>query len=785
MTFAVAPQSDTSIIVEAVNYLLSNLGGTLNVDPSTGQIIGPNSQIVGYLYQYMAVKYADSADGSVNFSDSPTNRLYYGLRNTNEIAESSNPADYIWYQATGGFGLTKLLWYQTIGGRQISFAVSATAPDAGWQSDPSTAIDLDVVTSGTIPVIAETFNAYFTPAILQVPRSGSPLAPVFTGIAPTMYAVDGGVVVSFVDAQTDTAANFVNGTWRIGNSSTTGYADISYTNITVGNPSDAGDYALWPAPTAMPSSPAYITVPVRYKNSLGVVTQAGVATLQLIYTDPGAQGPQGTAGPTVDISGYASFTQNAGGAFTPANATLSALIENITSPTYSWAISGATPTSSTASSVVVTPTSSSTGVTVTLTVNGSNLPSPISKTINMPVVYDGAPGTAGANGVMSAFPTIYIWTGSATPPTRPSTTSTFTWSTGAYTAPSGWSSQAPSNTTAGNYLWSITVPLNVSATTTTSVLDWTNTAYPIRAIAYNGTNGANGATGATGAAGANGAATFVITRVANDSSPPTNTEVNALIGRNPVAGDICTVSYNNYNNAVVYRYVTSWTLFQTYITGSLIVQNTITADKLSVNQLASISSSTGTLVVDNTGYIRGGQTNYNTGTGFFLGYSGASYKFSIGNSTVNMLWDGSAMTVNGAVIQTGTTGARLVMGGPSYNHALIGYNSSGGQTMAFNASTGQIYASNYTSLGSAGDFDNTSASPALRGSNTGFNNGGGVLGNSTSGFGGEFYGNTNRGTVYIDPLPSLPTNVIQGGLAVYNNNLYFCNGTTWKQVQLI
>jgi len=83
----------------------------------------------------------------------------------------------------------------------------------------------------------------------------------------------------------------------------------------------------------------------------------------------------------------------------------------------------------------------------------------------------------------------------------------------------------------------------------------------------------------------------IITRVANDSSAPTNVEVNAVLGRDPVSGDIVTVSYNNYNNAVVYRYITSWSLFTTYITGSLIVENTITASKLSVTSASTNSKS--------------------------------------------------------------------------------------------------------------------------------------------------------------------------------------------------
>jgi hypothetical protein len=634
MPFLLDGNPTESEISEAVNYLLANFDSSVSSDPNTGQVTGPTGEVIGYVYKYMAVKYADSFDGSVNFSNSPTNRLYYGVRNNNDAAESSNPADYIWSQVTGGFGITKSLWYISTGGRQIQFAISVSAPDAGWLVDPGSSIDLDVVTSGNIPVIAEAFIPYFTPSTLQVPRTGDPLAPVFTSITPVMYAIDAGAVVPFVDAQTDTAVNFLNNTWRIGNSSTTGYGDISKTNITIGDPSDAGDYAQWPIPTAMSASPAYVTVPVRYKNSLGVVAQAGVATVQLVFTDPGQTGQQG---PTLDINGYTAFVQNAGGAFTPATATLSAVPVNITSPTYSWTISGATPTSATTASVVITPTSSSTGVSVSLTVNGSNLIAPVSKTMLMPVVYDGAAGTAGADGVMSAFPTIYIWTGSSVPPTRPSTTSTYTWATGGYSAPAGWATDAPSNTVAGNYLWAITVPLTVTATTVTSTLDWTNVAYGIRAIAYNGANGTSGTSGT------NGSATFVVTRTANDSSAPTNAETTAVIGRNPVPGDIVTVSYNSGNNAVVYRYTTSWITQATYLTGSLIVDgtitgskvaaSTITAAKLSVTQLSAITA--------NLGAVTAGSLNINN-------------KFivdSSGNTTIQSGTSGQRMEVKNNVIK--------------------------------------------------------------------------------------------------------------------------------------
>jgi len=133
-------------ISEAVNYLLSNFTQNVSADPATGQITGPTGEGVGYLYKYIDVKYSDSFDGTSNFSDSPTNRTYYGLRNDDSSSESTNPADYSWYKVTGGFGTTKFLYYLTTGGRQIQFAISTSVPNAGWIQDSGSAIDLDITT---------------------------------------------------------------------------------------------------------------------------------------------------------------------------------------------------------------------------------------------------------------------------------------------------------------------------------------------------------------------------------------------------------------------------------------------------------------------------------------------------------------------------------------------------------------------------------------------------------------------------------------------------------------
>lgn len=308
MTFALTNNPTQSEVSEAINYLLANFGSNLVADNTTGIITGPSGVIIAYLYQYLSVKYADSFDGSVNFSNSPTNRQYYGLRNTTSSVESPDYADYIWYQATGGFGTTKFLWYQTSGGRQVNFFVGTAAPDASYVQESGPAIDLDIVT--------------------------------------TVVAV---------------------------------------------------------------------------------------------------------------------------------------------------------------------------------------------------------------NSFNSALPSIYQWTASSTPPARPTTTSTYTWATGAYTAPAGWSTTQPIDTTAGSYLWAITIPLVVLSTTTTSTLDWTNTSYAIYVA------GSNGANGTAGTAGANGLAAITAYRSQNQATAAPATPSNttgptapagwSLTAPSVTVGDVLWYSFGQYNSS--------------------------------------------------------------------------------------------------------------------------------------------------------------------------------------------------------------------------------------------
>ena len=387
MPFALNNDPSQSEISEAINYLLANFGSNVSGDPNTGIISGPSGVVLAYLYKYLAVKYADSFDGSVNFGDSATNRLYYGLRNSDSSVESTNPADYIWYKvAGGGFGTTKTLWYQTGGGRQVEFYIGTAAPNSYYIAVPTAAIDLDVVT--------------------------------------------------------------------------------------------------------------------------------------------------------------------------------------------------------------------------------------------------------GNSGMMYATPTIFIWTSTSTPPTRPSTTSTFTWATGAYSAPSGWTTQVTTNTTPGAYLWSLTVPLIASSNVTTSTIDWTNTAYSIVTIGINGSTGAQGTRSASG---------YVYYALASLTAPAAPT----LSGFNFTTGTFSTISANwattftapaatdttkfwavryavseatfGGTQTVTVSTVFNWTNFNglvtftnlatntgtTFIDGGNIYTNSLNADRISSGNMTSGSATNAWIQMGQTGTVIG------------------------------------------------------------------------------------------------------------------------------------------------------------------------------------
>ena len=184
MPFSISNKADPSEISDAVNYLLANFAQIQAVNPNSGQITTSSFGVVGYLYKYLNVKYADSFDGQLNFSNSPTNRLYYGLRNNDSSVESTLYSDYVWTEVPGGFGSTKFFWYATSGGRQIQTTVATIAPAFEWAVDPGTAIDLDLVTLVFIGV--DSFSAGTTGFTPSTPTTGAVV------LAGTLKIANGG-----------------------------------------------------------------------------------------------------------------------------------------------------------------------------------------------------------------------------------------------------------------------------------------------------------------------------------------------------------------------------------------------------------------------------------------------------------------------------------------------------------------------------------------------------------------------------------------------------------------
>ena len=84
------------------------------------------------------------------------------------------------------------------------------------------------------------------------------------------------------------------------------------------------------------------------------------------------------------------------------------------------------------------------------------------------------------------------------------------------------------------------------------------------------------------------------------------------------------------------------------------VSNLTPQNQAQTGLIAGTTITGGGITLSDGGTIKGGQTGYNTGTGFFLGYDGTApngaYKFSIGNaSSKGITWDGSALSIGGDV----------------------------------------------------------------------------------------------------------------------------------------
>lgn len=147
------------------------------------------------------------------------------------------------------------------------------------------------------------------------------------------------------------------------------------------------------------------------------------------------------------------------------------------------------------------------------------------------------------------------------------------------------------------------------------------------------------------------------TEILDDAISTAKIAANAVTA-NEIAANTITASQIAANtitaSQIAANTITASQIAASTITGNEIAANTITANKMTVSTLSAIAADLGTITAGNmtvnaSGYIKGGQSGYNSGTGFWLGYDSSAYKFSIGTQTNYLLWNGTSLLLRGAI----------------------------------------------------------------------------------------------------------------------------------------
>jgi hypothetical protein len=246
-----------------------------------------------------------------------------------------------------------------------------------------------------------------------------------------------------------------------------------------------------------------------------------------------------------------------------------------------------------------------------------------------------------SSALKTATAIVYKWFNTA--PTLPSGTSTYTWATDSFPPPSGWTLLPGTSPGSGYVLVSASIDISALESATTTTITWSEarllltetnagSVYSPR-VAFARVSGTitqtYGTITTTGTASFPSSAQslstwgFSATWTGTDPDP---TSVNPLYRTDG--------TYNSTLDQIVW----STPYIATLRVGTLSAFSTDTGD-LNVS---------GNITMDSYGAIKGGQTNYATGTGFFLGYSGSAYKFSIGDATNYLQWSGTSLNIAGS-----------------------------------------------------------------------------------------------------------------------------------------
>lgn len=306
-----------------------------------------------------------------------------------------------------------------------------------------------------------------------------------------------------------------------------------------------------------------------------------------------------------------------------------------------------------------------------------------------------AAGSNGANGQRVGALEVYKWA-ATTPTTYPSGTSTYTWATGAFTAPSvpnGWS-LTPGASTPGYSLYAISTTVSDALTTTTSTATWASTTVYVV--------GAAGAAGGNGSPGADG------------SSYRTGySAVNGGVGALSISPS--TVNAYGYPSTGTWGETNAW-------------QSTVPAisSGQSLWQIDGIYNPNTSIIVWTAPYL----SSLKVG-------SLSAISANIGSVTAGNI-DG--VTITGGVVQTGYSGARITLNESGSNN-LRTYDSSGNVVCSIGGSAGTvtaIYTGNLNPAVSGYITGSSTSVPGVYGSSSA---GPGIYGISSSRFG--VYGFSN------------------------------------------
>jgi len=161
--------------------------------------------------------------------------------------------------------------------------------------------------SGTTPVVwaprfisevtGQNVIVTFQPPILSVPRLGYDLVPDYSNVRLKAYGAVGAEQATYKDVLTDSDANFTANSWRIATNSTNNYTTtgvVTLTNISLnlGSITPSGDGGvIFPVPTSITDFPAFVQIPVRFKDAAGNIFQSTPALAQLTFNNQLETGP--------------------------------------------------------------------------------------------------------------------------------------------------------------------------------------------------------------------------------------------------------------------------------------------------------------------------------------------------------------------------------------------------------------------------------------------------------------------------------------------------------------